>query len=195
MTGSIPPELGNHGEQQTLSLYRNQLSGEIPPEFGAQGQLTRLYLHGNRLTGSIPPELGSIPMLEILWRQDNAIAPETPASLAGVDVRVAFDARVRYCEPPEPTATPTPAPTPEPTPEPTRPPPPWRTIIVERTCYTEPDIHRRHNIPDLRLTLADGSSSPCRFLTYYEANGDLPCWGFAISEVLAEQPGVLTQYF
>ena len=68
-------------------------------------------------------------------------------------------------------------------------------LRVVRVQYTVPDIHMAHNIPDLMMTLGDGEQVGCEFLTYYEETGGLTRWGHAISEVLEERPGTLTQYY
>ena len=68
-------------------------------------------------------------------------------------------------------------------------------LRVVRVQYTVPDIHVAHNIPDLMMTLGDGEQVGCEFLTYYEETGGLTRWGHAISEVLEERPGTLTQYY
>ena len=68
-------------------------------------------------------------------------------------------------------------------------------LRVDRVLYREPDVHMGHNIPDLTLLLPDGSESTCNFLAYYESNHGVARWGHAISEVLEERDGVLTQYF
>ena len=68
-------------------------------------------------------------------------------------------------------------------------------LRVGRVLFSAPDRHLSHNIPDLTMTLADGSETQCDFLSYYEATHGLARWGHAISEVLEEQPGILTQYY
>ena len=96
-------------------------------------------------------------------------------------------------------ASPTVAPPPGP-PTPTRPfvtPPAPATLglTVARVLFTAPDVRLAHNIPDLTLTLPDASTASCGFLTYYEATHGVARWGHAISEVLEERQGTLTQYF
>ena len=68
-------------------------------------------------------------------------------------------------------------------------------LRVARARYDVPDTHLAHNIPDLTHTLADGSEIGCNFLTHYDATGGLARWGWAISEVLEERGGSLTQYY
>ncbi|MDE0080174.1 MAG: hypothetical protein OXO50_21830, partial [Caldilineaceae bacterium] len=55
LSGSIPPELGNLTELESLGLADNRLSGEIPPELGNLIYLESLYLNNNELSGEIPP--------------------------------------------------------------------------------------------------------------------------------------------
>lgn len=68
-------------------------------------------------------------------------------------------------------------------------------LLVKRARYSVPDIHMAHNISDLTLTLPDRTEIACDFLTYYDDTGGLTRWGYAISEVLEERPGTLTQYY
>ena len=68
-------------------------------------------------------------------------------------------------------------------------------LRVLRVLYEAPDVHLAHNIPDLLLTLPDGSETTCSFLTHYESTGGLTRWGYTTSEVLEERPGSLTQYY
>ena len=68
-------------------------------------------------------------------------------------------------------------------------------LRVVRVLYEVPDVHLAHNIPDLLLTLPDGSETTCNFLTHYESTGGLARWGYTTSEVLEERPGSLTQYY
>ena len=68
-------------------------------------------------------------------------------------------------------------------------------LRVVRVQFNVPDVHLAHNIPDLLLTLPDGSETTCNFLTHYENTGGLTRWGHTTSEVLEERPGSLTQYY
>ena len=76
-----------------------------------------------------------------------------------------------------------------------RPEPSLLALRVDEVRFTAPQLHLAHNIPDLTLTLADGAETSCGFLTYYDATGSLPRWGYAISEVLEERSETLTQYY
>ncbi len=118
--------------------------------------------------GSVPPlRVGQIYVAELVTPSPEPAVPLTPPAPAA------------------PASTP-----------PVEPPaPPRLGLRVDRVLFSAPDIHLAHNIPDLTLTLANGSEPTCGFLTYYEATHGLARWGHPISEVLEERPGTLTQYF
>ena len=61
LSGSIPSELGNLDNLDTLSLYDNQLSESIPSELGNLDNLEYLYLGGNQLSGCVPTKLLDVP--------------------------------------------------------------------------------------------------------------------------------------
>jgi Leucine-rich repeat (LRR) protein len=60
LSGSIPSELGNLADLQSLSFQSNQLSGGIPSQLGNLANLQYLHLGGNQLSGSIPSQLGNL---------------------------------------------------------------------------------------------------------------------------------------
>ena len=68
-------------------------------------------------------------------------------------------------------------------------------LRVIRVDFKVPDAHLAHNIPDLLVSLPDGTETSCNFLAHYENTGGLTRWGHATSEVLEERPGSLTQYY
>ena len=47
------------------------------------------------------------------------------------------------------------------------------SIKVVRSRFDVPDVHLAHNIPDLELTLTDGSKVNCDFLAHYDGTGSL----------------------
>ena len=81
LSGSIPPELGNLSNLQSLGLAYNRLTGPIPPEIGNLHALESLDLTENRLTGSIPLELTTLPHLELLSLYGNQLTGEIPSAL------------------------------------------------------------------------------------------------------------------
>eukprot|EP00752_Nemacystus_decipiens_P005336 g4840.t1 len=81
LTGSIPPELGNIAALQTLRLNRNQLRGHIPPELGKLDALVTFSLRDNQLSGPIPPGLGNLAALMVLNIGGNALSGPIPGKL------------------------------------------------------------------------------------------------------------------
>ena len=65
----------------TLSLYNNQLTGTIPPELGDLSELDTLYLDGNALTGTIPTQLGQLSSLKLLFLDNNDLTGSIPTQL------------------------------------------------------------------------------------------------------------------
>ncbi len=84
MTGSIPPELGNLTNLQTLFLSTNELTGSIPSELGNLAKLEHLNLFQNQLTGSIPPELGNLANLQELELSYNQLTGSIPSELGNL---------------------------------------------------------------------------------------------------------------
>ncbi len=60
LTGTIPAELGNLTELETLALEGNYLSAPIPPELSTLANLVEVDLSGNYLAGCVPVELPEI---------------------------------------------------------------------------------------------------------------------------------------
>ncbi len=78
LSGSIPPELGNLTNLQSLQIYFNRLTGPIPPELGSLTNLTSLDLSSNQLIGSIPPELGKLTSVNLLILTRNQLSGSIP---------------------------------------------------------------------------------------------------------------------
>ena len=68
------------------------------------------------------------------------------------------------------------------------------SAMVRQAAFAEPVETLAHNIPDLLVSVGDAEVD-CDFLTYYRSTGGLTRWGFATSEVIAERPDGLTQYY
>ena len=81
LSGSIPPELGNLSNLETLRLRLNELTGSIPAELGNLSNLVYLNLRLNELTGSIPAELGDLSNLVYLNLRSNELSGPIPAEL------------------------------------------------------------------------------------------------------------------
>ncbi len=84
LSGSIPPELGNLTNLQSLVLQGNQLNGSIPPELGNLTNLQDLWLSSTQLSGSIPPELGNLTNLEFLDLYSNQLSGSIPPELGNL---------------------------------------------------------------------------------------------------------------
>ncbi|MEN8217501.1 MAG: S8 family serine peptidase, partial [Pseudomonadota bacterium] len=84
LTGSIPTELGNLTNLETLDLDFNQLTGSIPTELGNLTNLWELRLSGNQLTGTIPTELGNLTYLWEFYLYDNRLTGTIPTELGNL---------------------------------------------------------------------------------------------------------------
>ena len=84
LTGNIPAELGNLSNLWRLNLGDNQLTGEIPPELGNLARIRELALGGNQLTGEIPPELGNLANLTHMSLDSNQLTGEIPPELGNL---------------------------------------------------------------------------------------------------------------
>ncbi len=84
LTGSIPTELGNLSNLQFLQLFSNQLTGSIPTELGNLSNLENLRLYSNQLTGSIPTELGNLSNLQFLQLFSNQLTGSIPTELGNL---------------------------------------------------------------------------------------------------------------
>ena len=84
LTGTIPSELGNLANLQSLDLGDNELTGEIPAELVSLANLQSLVLGWNELTGEIPTELGNLAKLQSLNLGRNELTGQIPAELGGL---------------------------------------------------------------------------------------------------------------
>jgi Leucine-rich repeat (LRR) protein len=78
LIGSLPRELSNLTNLQTLYLHKNQLSGSLPLEWGNLANLQTLYLHSNQLSGSLPPEWSQLASLQTLGLYSNQLSGNLP---------------------------------------------------------------------------------------------------------------------
>ena len=81
LSGTLPTELGDLTELDSLDLHSNQLAGSIPWQLGQLSGLFRLNLRSNQLSGAIPPELGDLPNIVWLNLRDNQLSGDIPAEL------------------------------------------------------------------------------------------------------------------
>jgi len=73
-----------------LDLGINQLTGSIPPEIGELSNLNSLYLRQNNLTGLIPLEIGELTKLTLLNLNNNQLSGEIPESICNLNFSFAF---------------------------------------------------------------------------------------------------------
>ena len=89
LPGTIPAELGQLTELQSLTLVYSGLRGGIPESLGQLEQLTYLDLSHNVLTGAIPESLGQLEQLTYLDLSRNLLTgaiPETLGQLGQLEV-------------------------------------------------------------------------------------------------------------
>ncbi|MCP4215752.1 MAG: hypothetical protein GY765_13950, partial [bacterium] len=83
LNGTLPAELNNLTQLQSLKLYVNSISGTIP-QLGGLTNLTELYLHDCALTGSIPSVLGTLTSLQVLYLKNNSLSGSLPPELGNL---------------------------------------------------------------------------------------------------------------
>jgi Leucine-rich repeat (LRR) protein/subtilisin family serine protease len=84
LRGTLPPELGNLSQLQTVSLSFGGLGGPVPPEIGQLTNLQTLNLSNNLLTGPLPAELGNLTNLQTLNLDGNLITGLIPMEWSGL---------------------------------------------------------------------------------------------------------------
>ena len=105
LTGSIPAQLANLSNLETLDLESNHyLAGNIPPELGNLNNLQKLYLSDTQLTGSIPTELGSLVNLKELyleWTNLGGSIPSQFGNLVSLEIFSAYYSQLTGSIPPQ----------------------------------------------------------------------------------------------
>ena len=81
LQGTIPVELGQLTNLDSLNLSGNQLTGNVPQELGQLTNLKGLNLSGNEISGNVPSELGQLTNLESLLLARNKLTDEIPVEL------------------------------------------------------------------------------------------------------------------
>ncbi|TVZ16701.1 thrombospondin type 3 repeat-containing protein [Maribacter sp. MAR_2009_72] len=92
LVGSLPDELGNLSELQSLELHRNfyigyipnVINGSIPNTFQNLKKLEILNLFSTGISGAIPNEIGQMTALKTLRLSSNDLTGEIPASLGNL---------------------------------------------------------------------------------------------------------------
>jgi Leucine-rich repeat (LRR) protein len=91
LNGSIPREIGNLINLQEIYLQENQLSGSIPPEIGNLTNLQSLYLYQNQLSGTLPPEMGNMTNIMSIDLSDNQLSGPIPPELGNLEYLLYLD--------------------------------------------------------------------------------------------------------
>ncbi len=81
LSGTIPVQIEQLTQLKSLYLSTNQLSGTIPTSIGKLTQLITLYLHTNQLNGTIPVEIGQLTQLQTLYLNNNQLSGTIPAEI------------------------------------------------------------------------------------------------------------------
>jgi hypothetical protein len=84
LTGAIPAWLGSLSQFENIQLSYNLLDGNLPTWLGTMTGLEYLGLAGNRFDGPIPSQFGNLVDLEMLDLSSNAFAGDVPASFANL---------------------------------------------------------------------------------------------------------------
>ena len=99
LSGSIPTQLGDLTNLESLSLQDNQLTGPIPEELGKLTELDWLSLNHNDLSGEIPPALGNLASLEALYLRENELTGCIPNALGDTLRNDLYRLGLSFCEP------------------------------------------------------------------------------------------------
>ncbi|KAL5075444.1 hypothetical protein RYX36_014428 [Vicia faba] len=81
LSGTLPPQLGQLHNLQSLDFSVNNLTGEIPSTFGNLISLENLSLKRNKFIGEIPIELGNLHNLSRLQLSVNNFTGKFPTSI------------------------------------------------------------------------------------------------------------------
>jgi Leucine-rich repeat (LRR) protein len=79
--GTIPKQILQLVNLETLSMSDSHLEGTIHSDIGKMVNLTSLYLHGNSLKGQIPTHFGSLNKLKVLSLAKNKLTGVLPSQL------------------------------------------------------------------------------------------------------------------
>lgn len=86
LSGTLPSEIGNLTNLQSLMLENNNISGQLPIEMGKLSKLVSLDLSNNHISGPLPQSLGQLNSLTYLRLNNNSFSGPFPAWLTNIDV-------------------------------------------------------------------------------------------------------------
>ncbi|CAM0943819.1 unnamed protein product [Alopecurus aequalis] len=81
ISGSIPKDIGNLFNLQSLTLGNNHFTGDLPSSIGRLQNLRLLSAANNTISGSIPLTLGNLTELNILELESNAFSGSIPSTI------------------------------------------------------------------------------------------------------------------
>ncbi|WP_353931255.1 DUF4347 domain-containing protein [Okeanomitos corallinicola TIOX110] len=84
LIGTIPTEIGNLSNLQTLTFDLNQLSGTIPIEISNLSNLRYLQLSRNQLSGTIPIQISNLSNLRHLYLSSNQLSGTIPIEISNL---------------------------------------------------------------------------------------------------------------
>ncbi|WP_082115912.1 leucine-rich repeat domain-containing protein [Hymenobacter terrenus] len=84
LSGSLPAELGQLTELNTLQLLINRITGALPVELSKLTKLRLAYLSVNQFSGPLPAELGELTELREFQLSDNRFSGSLPAELGNL---------------------------------------------------------------------------------------------------------------
>jgi Leucine-rich repeat (LRR) protein len=91
LTGSLPTEIGQLINLQTLDAYGNQLTGSLPTEIGELANLQYFDVSWNQLTGSLPTQIGKFTNLTYLNVAGNVLTGSLPSQIGQMTNLQNFD--------------------------------------------------------------------------------------------------------
>jgi Leucine-rich repeat (LRR) protein len=84
ISGTVPTELCNLFQIETLFLENNCLVGTIPSEIGNLKSIQNLHLSLNSMTGTLPSKIGQLTNLRSLWLFNNSFIGSIPESFGNL---------------------------------------------------------------------------------------------------------------
>lgn len=91
LTNSLPTEMGNLVNLQTLQMNNNKFNSTLPTEIGNLGALATFSVAGpsstasvpfGRISGAVPTEVGTMISLKNFWVQTQALNSTLPTEFA-----------------------------------------------------------------------------------------------------------------
>jgi len=91
ITGTLPSQLANLRNLQTLFVQKTDITGSLPTEIGSLQKLQVLILNNNKLFGSIPTELGNMTNMKQLILTFNDFSSYLPSTMSKLQKLVSLE--------------------------------------------------------------------------------------------------------